>query len=441
MSLNWKSPVNGGCCDDCSAGICDEKPVITSASSYSHAGCGVSYAITASHSPTSYSATGLPSGLSCNSSTGVISGSVAAPFTGTVTVKATNACGTGSKAVSFTLSAPVAAPTITSSSTASGTGCLAFSYSITATDSPTSYGASGLPSGLSVNTGTGEITGRVRSAWSGTVTVSATNACGTGTLDVSVTIDAPSVPSPTLVCDTIAASISKCGYAEWTSPSTPPKYYLRRDLTGHVAEDVYSGVTCGSGTLTQTDQWYSGSCVFDPVTCMPGTSTLANSLTGGYAYGDPSQAGCEAVECVPSVTQTTITTTGDSNCYSSYPAHVWYGSYTDTLSVEYTTATLLTSTVSALPSYPNTWVGANEAMRDLSADELTYSIQRFKYKFILPDLTGFDCYKIEWNEGSTAKSYIWNGTDTETGVYGEVTEPGTDGSITVNSIVVTCACS
>jgi len=50
-------------------------------------------------------------------------------------------------------------PTITSTLTASGTYGAAFSYNITATNLPTSYGATGLPSGLSLNTGTGAITG------------------------------------------------------------------------------------------------------------------------------------------------------------------------------------------------------------------------------------------------------------------------------------------
>ena len=44
---------------------------------------------------------------------------------------------------------------ITSATTASGTVGTAFSYQITATNSPTSYSATGLPGGLSVNTWNG----------------------------------------------------------------------------------------------------------------------------------------------------------------------------------------------------------------------------------------------------------------------------------------------
>ena len=47
-------------------------------------------------------------------------------------------------------SSGAAAPVITSATTASGTVGTAFSYQITATNTPTSYGATGLPAGLSV---------------------------------------------------------------------------------------------------------------------------------------------------------------------------------------------------------------------------------------------------------------------------------------------------
>ena len=67
---------------------------------------------------------------------------------------------------------------ITSATTASGTVGSAFSYQITATNTPTSYGATGLPAGLSVNTATGLISGTPTAAGTSTVTLSATNSAG-----------------------------------------------------------------------------------------------------------------------------------------------------------------------------------------------------------------------------------------------------------------------
>lgn len=52
-------------------------------------------------------------------------------------------------------------------------------FQITATNSPTSYGASGMPAGLSINTSTGQITGTPTSSGSGSFNITATNAGGT----------------------------------------------------------------------------------------------------------------------------------------------------------------------------------------------------------------------------------------------------------------------
>ena len=61
-----------------------------------------------------------------------------------------------------------------------GTIGTAFSYQIAATNSPTSFNATGLPAGLSVNTVTGLISGTPTTAATSSVSISAVNAKGTG---------------------------------------------------------------------------------------------------------------------------------------------------------------------------------------------------------------------------------------------------------------------
>ncbi|WP_445718394.1 putative Ig domain-containing protein [Flavobacterium sp.] len=78
-------------------------------------------------------------------------------------------------------------PVITSSLTASGNVGSAFTYDIVATNLPTSYNATGLPSGLSINTTTGQISGTPTAAGVFNVTISATNAYGTDSETLEIT--------------------------------------------------------------------------------------------------------------------------------------------------------------------------------------------------------------------------------------------------------------
>ena len=181
-------------------------PSITSSTTASGtAGTSFTYQITATNTPTSYGATGLPAGLTVNTSTGAISGTPTGAGTSTVTLSATNATGPGTATLTITI-AGVTAPTITSSTTASGTAGTSFTYQITATNSPTSYGATGLPAGLTVNTSTGAISGTPTGAGGWTVTLSATNGGGTGTATLTITIAAAVTPSIVFVQESANAA-------------------------------------------------------------------------------------------------------------------------------------------------------------------------------------------------------------------------------------------
>ena len=89
------------------------KPAITSALTASGiVGNPLSYQITASNAPTSFSASGIPGGVTLNSATGLVSGTPVAAGTANVTLGATNSAGTGSGALVITIasSASTGAP-------------------------------------------------------------------------------------------------------------------------------------------------------------------------------------------------------------------------------------------------------------------------------------------------------------------------------------------
>jgi hypothetical protein len=94
--------------------------------------------------------------------------------------------------LNWTYTSGNSSPIITSATAASGTVGTAFSYQITATNSPTSYGATGLPSGLTVNSTTGLISGTPTASGTSTVNLTATNGSGSGTATLTLSINSGS---------------------------------------------------------------------------------------------------------------------------------------------------------------------------------------------------------------------------------------------------------
>ncbi len=144
------------------------------------------YQITASGNPTFFDATGLPNGLTVNTATGRISGTPTAVAVTQVQIKAGNTAGEVTGTLTITIHPPK--PKITSAATASGEKGVLFSYQIVATGAPTSYAATGLPPGVNVDGGTGAISGTPTAPGIFTVQLSATNAGGTSTLKLALTV-------------------------------------------------------------------------------------------------------------------------------------------------------------------------------------------------------------------------------------------------------------
>lgn len=279
------------------------------------------------------------------------------------------------------------------------------------------------------------------------------------------------VPAPTLKCDSVSASKTKCGFSEFTdAPSTPPKIYRTKSQTGTVNAPVYTGEVCFMADCEEHINTWSGSKTYARSSCSV-TDTRKVTVESYYSdtCGDCGNAVdeswgadeaqppatdpvedyaqtlwildssyCESVAGYEGYDGPTVTNT--QKTYNIY-AGCSSGTVTVTLSDEYTTAELISDTESALSSYPGTWTGTCSSYRNLPTDETVYSIRRFKYKFLIPELPeGTTCYRITWKEGGTDKSYDWDGSATETPVYGPVLEPASNGSVAITDVVASYDC-
>ena len=253
--------------------ISTQPPIITSpASALCILGQSLNYSTTVESysSGYTYTATGLPPGLSIASSTGKITGKPTALGVFNATIQAHNSNESASATVKFLVKSSGTTAPIISSSASSRYPSLSyysfystppsFSYTINASNSPTSFNASNLPPGLTINSYSGEISGIPQSAGIFSVPISATNSAGVGnaTLTIVANILSPQITSSPNVLGnvgsalqyTVTTNLSPSSqtagllYASplFTSDSLPPGLSINR------ATGVISGTPKAAGT-------------------------------------------------------------------------------------------------------------------------------------------------------------------------------------------------
>ena len=148
---------------------------------------------------------------------------------------------------------PTLTPVITSAATATATVDQPFSYTITADNAATSFAATGLPAGLSINPDTGVISGTPTTVGSSSITINASNAGGIGSRTLLLTVNplVPVITSAATATTTVGQSFSYTITANNT-PTSLNATGLPAGLTVNTATGLISGTptTVGSSTIT-----------------------------------------------------------------------------------------------------------------------------------------------------------------------------------------------
>jgi hypothetical protein len=188
-------------------------------------------------------------------------------------------------------------PVVTSAAITGSAGS-AFSYQIIASNTPTSYNATGLPAGLTINTATGLITGTTSVYGVSNIPISASNQAGTGTATLTLTVlrayDAwkaqkftpPQLLNPAISGD--SATPSGDGISnliKYALGLNPNMYYSSSSVLPYAQLQTVGGTKYLTLTFTQNTAAADVTYSVEASTTLSGTWTEINPLLSANQVG------------------------------------------------------------------------------------------------------------------------------------------------------------
>jgi uncharacterized cupredoxin-like copper-binding protein len=237
-------------------------------------------------------------------------------------------------------------PVITSPITASGTFNELFQYQITATNSPTSFEANSLPPGLSINAGTGLISGAPTQAGTYDVTLTLSNSAGDSESTLKITINKATAPIALGNLSTIYDGSSKSA----TATTTPAGLSFSLSYNGSDSAPVNAGNYTVVATISEANYTGNSTGTLVIAKATPSVNDIsATAITYGAALSNSTLTGTKSAQGTLAFNSPSLTPgVGAGNqTWTFTPQDENYDIITGTVSV---TVNKATPTIATLPS-------------------------------------------------------------------------------------------